>query len=225
MEAAMRFRVIFIGSLAVISLGAIWLVSSIWGEPEPARRAPSLAARAADDAADLRAVKREVVALRSELARLDHQPEARPGSDAGPAEPAPATTTSPAERKKAVLAEQHRAVAFLDSRIRSGPADPRWSSEVQGQLAGSLEAGSGSSLRSVECGAALCRAEISHPNRQRLEHFVQTLTSTLHRNFQIFFERDGEVLATTVFIARDGQQIPNLAKELSAQRGQPPATD
>jgi hypothetical protein len=224
-RSAMRARWIAVGSLALALAGALSLSPCVTGDHEPAKLVPSVATRPADDTSNLRAVQQQVMSLRSELARLDDRVAAQLAASpaAPPADPA-AGRASPAERQKAALEQQHRAVAFLDERIASEPHDPAWTSEVRAGLASSLEAGAGS-VRSVECGATLCRADTSHADRQTFQHFVDNLSGTLHRSFQLFFERDGDMLAATVFIAREGQPMPDLAKGLRADRDSRPAAN
>jgi hypothetical protein len=215
----MRSRWIAIASLALVSLGAIWLVLLIGRGHGPAARASPVAGRP-DETSELDAVQRQVVALRSELARLDQQLTARmPADPASAPPPDPAASELPREeRKQAVLAEQRRALALLDAHVRTGPPDPAWTSEIQAELTGSLEAGSGAAVRSIACGATLCRVEMSHADKARLDRFVDTFSASSRRNFLALFERDGDTLATTIFVARAGQQVPNVAKELAGRR-------
>jgi hypothetical protein len=216
----MHARLIATIALATIALATVWLARQVWGGPHAEAPRP-VDVRRPDDPHELQEMKGEVMALRSELARLDHRLASPPAG--APADPAATPAASPEERKQAALHEQRRAVAFLASRVADGPRDAAWSSEIQATLLGSLEAGSGAALRSVECGASLCRAELTQPDRSRLDHFIEALPGTLHRSFQLFFERDGDRLATTVFLARDGEAMPNLAAELRAERAAHPA--
>jgi len=211
----MHIRTIVVGSLGVAVLGGMYLVLRSGEDPARVIPARSGGAGPADDAGGLRAVTQQVVALRSELVRLDERLAALPASS-----PAPATADAPArgsrapDRKQAALEEQRRAVAFLDARFASEPRDPTAAADLGGELASSLTVGTGSMVRSVACGATLCRAETSHGDKQELQHFIETLSGTFHRTFQVFFERDGDAIAATTFLARDGHPMPNLAKEL-----------
>jgi len=162
-------------------------------------------------------MQQQVVALRAQVARLG-RPEAAARETEEPTA-GDAAEPSRAERRKQVQEAQHRAIAFLGTRVDDGPRDPAWSSAIAAELTTSLEVGSGSALHSVTCSASLCRAELTHPDRRRVDRFIETLSGTLHLTFQLFFERDGDRLATTVFVARDGQRLPELAKQLGA-RGQ-----
>jgi hypothetical protein len=89
---------------------------------------------------------------------------------------------------------------------------------VRAKLARSLEAGSSSSVGSVVCGTTLCRAEMSHADQSTLERYADAFLATSPGNFHLFFERKGDALATTLFITREGQQIPNFAQELAVRR-------
>ncbi|HEY6177200.1 MAG TPA: hypothetical protein VIX73_22240 [Kofleriaceae bacterium] len=215
----MRTRLLAAAGLAVVSLGVIWLALQRPSEQSPTRREPPIASGPMEGSGDLAAMKQEVMALRAQVARLDHQIGAQSASAAGPAASSP---SSPAERKKAALEEQRRAVELLAARVEDEPRDQSWSSEIRAELTGNLGASAGS-LRSVDCGATLCRAELRHPDKQKHQQFIETLSQTLHKNFQLFFERDGDALATTVFIARPGHAMPALAKELPRTASSDPA--
>jgi len=208
----MRVRsIVVIASLAAVAIatGALAYLA----RPPAASTAVPVQARRPDDPGELLEMKREIGALRSRLGRLD--PPAQPAS--APVE-VPPTQVTRSERREAALQQQRRAVAFLASRLGDGPRDAAWGARVQAELASSLPSGSGSLLRSVACGSVLCRAELTHPDRRALDQFAQTLSETYHPSYQLFFERDGDALATTMFLARDGQPMPNLAKELHAER-------
>lgn len=218
----MRSRWIVIISTAVVSLVAIQRIFFAGDERSEALQGGGREVREAKDASGLRALEQQVAALRSQVALLDHRSGAQAATDEVPASgdrPEPRELTR-AELRTAALEEHRRAIARLDAQVTTGPRDPAWTSELRAELTGSLEPGVGSSLRSVECGAALCRAELSHPDKQSLDRFAETLSNVQHRQFQLFFERDGGGLAITVFVAREGPPLPDVAKGLAARRAE-----
>ena len=68
------------------------------------------------------------------------------------------------------------------------------------------------------CGTTLCRAELTHPDKDHLDHFVTAVSGNLRSPFQLFYERDGDGLVTTMYVAREGQQVPSFANQLRAAR-------
>src|ERR1051326_7538571 len=127
----MRTRLLAPAGLPVVSLGVIWLALQRPSEQSPTRREPPIASGPMEGSGDLAAMKQEVMALRAQGARLYHQ--SGPHSACAGAPPA-SSPSSPAERKKAALEEQRRAVELLAARVEDEPRGKSWSSEIRAEL-------------------------------------------------------------------------------------------
>jgi hypothetical protein len=211
----MQFRKIAIVSLALLAGVAIWLVYTV--RSEPLAQAPAHA----DETSQLHALQQEVGGLRAQVSRMDRRAAAVPAASGEPDKPDFQSMTRE-ERKTALLQEQHRAVDYLDAHVTGG-LDPAWGAQVQAKLTTLDTAGTaGATVRSVACGTSLCRADLTLGDRPQLDHFLDQLpTAALGGAYQAFYERDGDKIATTLFVTRDGQPLPNLAKEGQLAQARP----
>lgn len=199
--------------------GASWLVSKALS----ARRKtadPVLASALAPDErqSNSAALSREVAALRSEVALLSRQRTGDPAEkiSAAPskAQAAAERAPTPEERQQTALETHLQSIARLDAHMGKEARDPRWTSQVQSQIGKAIPTDSSTTLHSIECHKNLCRVELIQADRQALDRFLESSADSLHYNLQLFFERSGSSLHTTLFLAPEGQPIPNLANEL-----------
>jgi hypothetical protein len=167
------------------------------------------------------ALRREVALLRQEVAGLGRRPLPSPdeAEQAGrsPAQPSPEASDAPEatppatdeERRQAVKEAHDTSVKTLEALVRKDPPDPRWTSQMEQEVAGVVPADSGSAMRSVECHTSLCRIELAHDDRPALERIKEDLPSNLHYPMTLLYEPDGSSFKSVLFIAREGGGVPD----------------
>jgi hypothetical protein len=215
----MRMDRIALVVLSVGIAGGAWLGGRASAVPKAGANASPAAApqTGGEGSGDVEALRREVAALRAGLANVGRRVDERPAPEARAERAEAPPPLPPEERKRAALEQQTQAIAALDARLQGEREDRGWAAEVRRQIGETLGDLAGSSLRSVDCRASLCRAELTHPDPQALEGFISKYSGA-GPNFQLFYQREGDALATTVFVARRGQPAPDVVGALRAER-------
>jgi len=207
-------------SAATLAVGLTWLVRQTpRGSGDDRDSRSGALARGHDDRSRIEAMQRDVNALHLSVAQLDRQVAGASASkDASARAPEPSDEPehkppSREERRQAALERHRQQIAALDGHMRLEVEDKVLAVELHGELVRSVEGLPGSAVGSIECHASLCRAEMTHADPSTLQRFMEEFSQTGHRPFSLFHERDGERLKVTLFTARSGASMPDLANE------------
>ena len=154
--------------------------------------------------------------------RVVHEPSALPLKAAAPrpeerAEEEPAAI--PAQPAAAPPDGAEMATRFAAA-FRAEPVDAAWEAETRPRLQASLEAAgkaTSARVRSTECHGSMCRVEVVHDDRGRLDSFFASLHAPDTRawNGAMFtrVEPEGGQLVTTSYMFREGVALPSVSGE------------
>jgi hypothetical protein len=138
--------------------------------------------------------------------------DARPPIDphADQAAVAAVRQTLEAEREQLILAQAEANEAALQKEVE----DPIWSGETLDRINSAVAAGelAATSAQDVECGATLCRVEVTHKDRHGRSVFEQRLSAAVaelspQAMIQTVENEDGSI-STVLYLARDGHDFP-----------------
>jgi hypothetical protein len=208
-------RRILLGAAAGVALlGSV--LALIESPPDAStRQAPPSAAmpagRGSDgDVADaelrqqLRQLRNEVAALRSQGV----QEGAAAQEEGGAGRPVAAAPPSRAEMQAAIE-------GTFDAQLDSEAEDPAWSRPIEARIEAVLDTQefAGTKLRAARCQQSLCRVEVGHDDADAQERFVQQVkhTQPFATSGYIRTSLPGEPTATTIYVAREGLQLPHVA--------------
>lgn len=180
--------------------------------------APALPAAPLTGEAELR---RELESVRQQLAGLQQALQAHeareqermagraaiPVDAVTPSRPAPEATDEAAARDGSAVDLGAAASAQFSRETR----DAAWSPYMERQLEASLRElpPGGSSLKSVDCMATLCRVVLTHASQEERGDFLFSLARLPPFQTELrYVPEDGDVLTTTVYVTRPGSQLP-----------------
>lgn len=124
-----------------------------------------------------------------------------------------------AESEEASLYANAEAVeSELASLVAAQAVDPEFRALAQMRIEGTLSelAAPGMQLVSTDCRWSLCRLDLQHAERDSIDEFLDRFPLLLGWNTEMSSRVRGDDytgFATTVFIARDGFQLPLLASD------------
>jgi hypothetical protein len=197
--------------MAVIASGLCVIAWFMWslrdGPAEPVARSPSA-----------RAAKPMAMAPRSNPSPMLEPP--RPAA-AAPAAAEPAATSDSAEAAPARPTPSHGEMRDgLETLFQSDPYDPAWSPRTTETLTRGIHAvlPEGSRLQRLECRGRLCRIETSHADADAYRAYTQgafqgpeTRVTTGGVFGTVIGEPvPGKPIVAVAFLARDGQELPDL---------------
>lgn len=164
-------------------------------------------------------LRRELESVRQQLAGLQRAlqaHEAREQQERLAAVPAPPATPPPPEREAPAMAASRSGSpgelgAAAAAQFSRETRDTAWSPYMERQLEASVKElpASGSSLKSVDCMATLCRVVFAHASQDERGDFLFSLPRLAPFQTELrYVPEDGDVLTTTVYVTRPGSQLP-----------------
>jgi hypothetical protein len=216
--------------MAVIASGLCviaWFMWSLRDRPaEPVARAPSartakpvVMAPRANPSPALEPVRPAAAAPAAEpAAPTETAPTETAPTETAPTETAPTETAEPSTAKPAPNRGGMR--DGLETLFQSDPYDPAWSQRTTETLTRGIHAvlPEGSRLQRLECRGRLCRIETSHADVDGYRAYTQgafqgpetRVTTGAVFGTVIGEPVPGKPIAAVAFVARDGQELPDL---------------
>jgi hypothetical protein len=166
-------RIIAGTCLVVAGASAVWGYQTWKGAARKEHDAN--ATEAAETRRELQELREQSASLQgavNELAAAHNRVVALAGQRAAPGDASPGSGQGPA-RPAAAPPSREEYAAFLDGEYASESPDPRWNParEVGSKLAAVLP--EGSTVRSIECKASMCRLETAHHGAQSYQQFTR----------------------------------------------------
>lgn len=170
----------------------------------------------------LDALRRELAALRADLARVKNALEARGNSPAsGAAAPAPEDDQDVADPEAQVAAEiaeeQQQIQAYaqtIEASLEAETVDSAWSGSTADLIREVFAADelAGASLQDIDCRATLCRVEVQHRDEAKLRKFQHLfpfrVSQVLPRLMMHRIENADGSITTYLYLARQGHRLP-----------------
>jgi hypothetical protein len=110
------------------------------------------------------------------------------------------------------------AIERLEGHLDEQVKDAQWTTRIGREVIASFPAGSGSTVKEVDCRTTLCRVAIAHRDRSALQQFTDDSSRQLHYDMDILTSREGDGYRSDVFLSRPGQKMPDWAREIAAER-------
>lgn len=172
-----------------------------------------------DDSFDV--LRRELAALRADLALVKNALEARgnaPASGAGPAPEDDEDVADPEAQLAAELAlEQQQIQAYaqtIEASLEAETVDSNWSGGTS-QIIGEVFTGeelAGAALQDIDCRSTLYRVEVQHRDEARLREFQRLLplkvSQALPRMMMHRIDNADGSITTYLYLARQGYRLP-----------------
>jgi hypothetical protein len=180
---------------------------------------------------DVNVLRQEVVRLRTDLAALQAQmrvtQSTRGVAGAAPASVAEGTAFGgelseeelKAQEVEAAARDHQRSLARMqayEASLRAESIDAAWSNEAVDALkeAFTSQELSATGLQDIECRATLCRIEVVHADEEKRREFertfVEKVAPVLPSAVMHTEEHEDGSSATTVYLARQGHQLPRV---------------
>jgi len=169
----------------------------------------------------LDALRREVAALRADVAGVKNALEARgnaPASGAGPAPEDDEDLADPeAQLAAEVVLEQQQIQTYaqtIEASLEAETVDSAWSGSTS-QIIGEAFTGeelAGASLQDIDCRSTLCRVEVQHRDEAKLQEFQRLfplkVSQALPRMMMHRIDNADGSITTYLYLARQGYRLP-----------------
>jgi hypothetical protein len=103
------------------------------------------------------------------------------------------------------VVERHR--QKLDNVLAGQDRDPRWAGDTERSVETIMAKRSGNKLEGVTCAATMCRVVMRHDSQEAKNDLLHSLARE-EPFARTFYSYDG--LVTTMFIAKEGERLPDL---------------
>lgn len=170
----------------------------------------------------LDALRRELAALRADLARVKNAFETRGNAPAsGAAVPAPEDDEHLADPEAQLAAEvaeeQQQIQAYaqtIEANLEAETMDSAWSGSTADRIRDAFTGDelAGASLQDIDCRATLCRVEVQHRDEAKLRKFQHLfpfkVSQVLPRLMMHRIENADGSITTYLYLARQGHHLP-----------------
>ena len=195
-------------ALVVVAVGgaaAVGIASFGWTTASKAARpaAVAVASAPATDNSELRALQRQVEALRADVSARDTpHPEA----------PAVAAVPSAAEAAEAptLTAEEAHAIKRqeLNNRVESESIDRNWSHATEQRIDSVLRGGvaPGTTIAAMKCAATLCRVKVRHETESSRKELPKAIAAVEPFDYGVYYFSDSDSKETVMYVLRAGSE-------------------
>lgn len=209
-----RAKLVLLGLLTLVAAGLLIVTLMRDGTaPGDVGRGPSdePTKTAKRGSAEIRALSREVAALKLAVSNLDagvraeEEPALADAEGPGSAPPQPSMSS---EMEDALLVES--AVTKFDGMLRHERRDEAWATARESSIGQALTITPDAKMESVVCGETLCKVELAHENDDARLRFIQSALGRSPFNTSCFFNSDPDGKRTRLYCSREGHQLPDV---------------